>query len=56
MSLNLTREVAGLQQEENMYENCPENKYFLIDLDNEVRNNGSVTKIWPCEVMSEKRG
>ena len=52
----MTRKVAGLQQEGYMYENCRDNKYFLIDLDIEVRNNGSVTKIWLCKVMSEKRG
>ena len=33
LSLNLTREVAGLQQEEYMYENCRDNKCFLINLD-----------------------
>ena len=32
------------------------NKYFLINLDTEVRNNGSITKIWLCKVMSEKKG
>ena len=54
--LSLTREIAGLEQEEYMYENCRDNKYFLINLDNEVRNNDSITKIWLCKVMSEKRG
>ena len=54
--LNLIREVAGLLQEENMYENCWDNKYFLINLDTEVRNNDSITKIWLCKVMSQKRG
>ena len=44
--LSLTREIAGLEQEEYMYENCRDNKYFLINLDNEVRNNGSITKIF----------
>ena len=39
-----------------MYENCRNNKYFLIYLVTEVRNNDSITKIWLCEVMSEKRG
>ena len=39
-----------------MYENCRDNKYFLIYLDTEVRNNDSITKIWLCKVMSEKRG
>ena len=39
-----------------MYENCRNNKYFLIYLDTEVRNNDSITKIWLCKVMSEKRG
>ena len=38
-----------------MYENCRDNKYFLINLDTEVRNNDSITKIWLCKVMSEKR-
>ena len=38
-----------------MYENCRGNKYFLINLDTEVRNNDSITKIWLCKVMSEKR-
>ena len=33
LSLNLTREVAGLQLEECVYENCRDNKYFLINLD-----------------------
>ena len=56
LSLNLIREAAGLQQEGYMYENCWDNKYFLINLDTKVRNNGSVTKIWLCKVMSEKRG
>ena len=56
LSLNLIREVAGLEQEEYMYENCRDNKYFLINLDTEVRNNDSITKIWLCKVMSEKRG
>ena len=56
LSLNLTREIAGLEQEEYMYENCRDNKYFLINLDTEVRNNDSITKIWLCKVMSEKRG
>ena len=32
------------------------NKYFLINLDTEVRNNDSITKIWLYKVMSEKRG
>ena len=32
------------------------NKYFLINLDTEVRNNDSITKIWLCKVMPEKRG
>ena len=35
-----------------MYENCRDNKYFLINLDTEVRNNDSITKIWLCKVMS----
>ena len=39
-----------------MYENCRDNKHFLIYLDTEVRNNNSITKIWLCKVMSEKRG
>ena len=56
LSLNLTREVAGLEQEEYMSEKCQDNKYFLINLDTEVRNNDSITKIWLCKVMSEKRG
>ena len=56
LSLNLIREVAGLEQEEYMYENCRDNKYFLIYLDTYVRNNVSITKIWLCKVMSEKRG
>ena len=56
LSLNLTREVAGLEQEEYMFEKCRDNKYFLINLATEVRNNDSVTKIWLCKVMSEKRG
>ena len=33
LSLNLTREVEGLQQEEYMYGNCRDNKCFLINLD-----------------------
>ena len=56
LSLNLIKEVAGLQQEECMRENCRGNKYFLMNLDTEVRKNGLVTKIWFCKVMSEKRG
>ena len=55
LSPNLTREIAGLEQEEYMYENCRDNKYFLINLDTEVRKNDSITKIWLCKVMSEKR-
>ena len=43
-------------QEEYMYENCRDNKYFLICLDTEVGNNDSITKIWLFKVMSEKRG
>ena len=45
-----------------MYENCRDNKYFLINLDTEARNrllklgNDSITKIWLCKVMSEKSG
>ena len=39
-----------------MFEKCRDNKYFLINLDTEVRNNDSITKIWLCKVMSEKRG
>ena len=54
--LNLTKEVVGLQQEEYMRENCRDNKYSLMNLDIEVRKNGSVTKIWLCKVMSENRG
>ena len=50
----MTREIAGLEQEEYMYENCRDNKYFLINLDTEVRNNDLTTKIWLCRVMSEK--
>ena len=56
MSLNLIKEVPGLQQEEYMRENCRGNKYFLMNLDTEVRKNGLVTKIWLCKVVSEKRG
>ena len=33
LSLNLTKEVGGLQQEEYMFEKCRDNKYFLINLD-----------------------
>ena len=33
LSLNLAREVEGLQQEEYMYENCRDDKYFVINLD-----------------------
>ena len=33
LSLNLTGEVVGFQQEEYMCENCRDNKYFLINLD-----------------------
>ena len=51
----MIKEVAGLQQEESMRENCQGNKY-LMNLDTEVMNNGLVTKIWLCKVMSEKRG
>ena len=51
----MIKEVAGLQQEESMRENCQDNKY-LMNLDTEVMKNGSVTKIWLCKVMSEKRG
>ena len=32
LSLNLTREVGGFQQEEYMYETSRDNKYFLINL------------------------
>ena len=56
MSLNLIKKVEGLQQEEYMRENCRGNKYFLMNLDTEVRKNGSVTKIWLCKVTSEKKG
>ena len=56
LSLNLTREIAGLEQEEYMYENCRDNKYFLINLGTEARNNDSITKIWLCKVMSKNRG
>ena len=56
MFLNLIEEVAGLQQEEYMRENCRRNKYFPMNLDTKVRKNGSVTKIWLCKVMSERRG
>ena len=35
----------GLEQEEDMYENCRDNQCFLINLDTEVRNNDSITKI-----------
>ena len=56
LSLNLTREIAVLEQEEYMYENCRDNKYLQINLDTEVRNNDSITKIWLCKIMSEKRG
>ena len=38
-----------------MYENCRDNKYFLINLDTKVRNNDSITKIWLYKAMSEKR-
>ena len=56
LPLNLIEEVAGLQQEEYTSENCRGNKYFLMNLDTEVRKNRSVTKIWLCKVMFEKRG
>ena len=56
LSLNLTKEIAELEQEEYMYENFRDNKYFLINLDTDVRNNDSINKIWLCKVMSEKRG
>ena len=57
LSLNLIKEVGGLlQQEEYLRENCRGNKYFLMNLDTEVRKNGLVTKIWLCKVVSEKRG
>ena len=39
-----------------MYENCRDNQYFPINLDPEVRNNDSITKIWLCKVMSKKMG
>ena len=55
LSLNWIEEVARLQQEEYMRENCRGKKYFLTNLDI-LRKNGSVTKIWLCKVMSEKRG
>ena len=38
-----------------MRENCRGKKYFLTNLDTR-RKKGSVTKIWLCKVMSEKRG
>ena len=31
-------------------------RYFLINLDTEVRNNDSITKIWLYKVMSKNRG
>ena len=55
LSLNLIEEVARLQQEEYMRENCRGKKYFLKNLDIR-RKNGSFTKIWFCKAMSEKRG
>ena len=45
---------SGIQQEEYMYENCRDNKYFLINLDTEVRNNDSITKIWLCSHVRKK--
>ena len=39
-----------------MRENYRGNKYFLMNLDTEVRKNGSVTKTWLCKVISEKWG
>ena len=48
-------EVARLQQEEYMRENCWGKKYFLMNLET-WRKNASVTKIWLCKVMSKKRG
>ena len=47
----MTREIAGLEQEEYMYEKYRDNKYLLINLDTEVKNNDSITKIWLCKVM-----
>ena len=53
--MNLIEEVARLQQEEYIRENCRGKKYFLMNLDVR-RKNGSVTKIWFCKAMSGKMG
>ena len=50
----LIEEVARLQQEEYMRENCRGKNYFLMNLDI-WKKKGSVTKIWFCKAMSKKR-
>ena len=47
--LNLTREVAELQQEEYMYENCLDNKYLQ-------RNNTGLPKFGSLRLCPKKWG
>ena len=52
----MIEEVVGLQQEEYMYESCQDNKYFLMNLDNEARTTTRLPKFGFLKSCPKKGG